>query len=147
MGPAHCSLYLLCSQEKERKTPPSFFPFLLQQGQGLVILFRKPAGWENDDLVSRRTILLTFGCSFFYRTKSKVKKMVCVCVCLCVCVLYVCSIVSDSLGPHELWTAVSYVHGIFQARILEWVAISYSRGSCQIAAKVPGFSQTLEGMC
>ena len=84
MGPAHFSLYLLCSQEKERKTPPSFFPFLLQQGQGLVILFRKPAGWEDDDLVSQRTILLTFGCSFFYRTKSKVKKMVCVCV---VCVL------------------------------------------------------------
>ena len=23
----------------------------------------------------------------------------------------------------------SFVHGIFQARILEWVAISYSRGS------------------
>lgn len=44
MGPAHCSFYLLCSQEKERKTPPSFFPVSLQQGQGLVILFRKPAG-------------------------------------------------------------------------------------------------------
>ena len=40
-----------------------------------------------------------------------------------------CSVVSDSLTP---WTAAcqgSFVHGIFQARILEWVAISYSRGS------------------
>ena len=29
-----------------------------------------------------------------------------------------------------LWTGPS-VHGIFQARILEWVAISFSRGSSQ----------------
>ena len=27
------------------------------------------------------------------------------------------------------WTVASSVHGIFQARILEWVAISFSRGS------------------
>ena len=35
-----------------------------------------------------------------------------------------CSVVSDSVAP---WTIV--VHGIFQARILQWVAISFSRGS------------------
>ena len=34
------------------------------------------------------------------------------------------SVVSNLLEPHGL-----SVHGIFQARILEWVAISYSRGS------------------
>ena len=39
--------------------------------------------------------------------------------------LFSCSLVSDSLRPHGLQ------HGIFQARILEWVAISYSRGSPQ----------------
>ena len=32
-------------------------------------------------------------------------------------------VVSDSLGPH--------VHGILQARILEWVAFPFSRGSSQ----------------
>ena len=44
--------------------------------------------------------------------------LLCACVCVCVCV---CShsVVSDSLP----------VHGIFQARILGWIAISYSRGS------------------
>ena len=36
---------------------------------------------------------------------------------------------SDSLQPHELQPARLLVHGIFQARILEWVAISFSRGS------------------
>ena len=30
--------------------------------------------------------------------------------------------------PMDCSPTVSSVHGIFQARILEWVAISYSRG-------------------
>ena len=33
-----------------------------------------------------------------------------------------CSVVSESLWPHGLYT----VHGIVQARILEWVAIPFS---------------------
>ena len=42
----------------------------------------------------------------------------------------VCSVVSDSLRPHGPYTpSGSSVHEIFQARILEWVAISSSRGS------------------
>ena len=53
----------------------------------------------------------------------------------------VCSLVSDSLWLHGLqsdrllcpWSLLqltgSSVDGIFQTRILEWVAISYSRGS------------------
>ena len=36
-----------------------------------------------------------------------------------------CLIVSDSLRPH------GRVHGILQARILEWVAFPFSRGSSQ----------------
>ena len=47
-------------------------------------------------------------------------------VCVCVCV---CSLGSDSLRPQGLWQPGSSVHGISQARILEWVAISFSRGS------------------
>ena len=39
----------------------------------------------------------------------------------------VCSIMSNSLQLHGL--PGSSVYGIFQARILEWVATSYSRGS------------------
>ena len=37
------------------------------------------------------------------------------------------SVVSDSLRPHGLTR--SSIHGIFQARVLEWAAISFSRGS------------------
>ena len=50
-----------------------------------------------------------------------------VCVRVCVCTpfyLTLCNIINCSLP-------VSSVHGIFQARIMVWVAISYSRGSSQ----------------
>ena len=41
-------------------------------------------------------------------------------------------LVSDSLRPHGLYSAPgSSVHGILQARILEWVAILSCRGSSQ----------------
>ena len=49
--------------------------------------------------------------------------------CVHVCVLSL-SVISDSLWPHEPpGPPGCSVHGIFQARRLEWVAISYSR--CQ----------------
>ena len=40
-----------------------------------------------------------------------------------------CSVISDSCDPMDYSLPGSSVHGIFQARILEWVAISFSRGS------------------
>ena len=44
--------------------------------------------------------------------------------------VYVCSVIPDFLWP--LWSPIgSSVHGIFQAQIPEWVAISSSRGSSQ----------------
>ena len=39
------------------------------------------------------------------------------------------SVVSNSLWPHGLSLLCSSIHGIFQAKVLEWVAISFSRGS------------------
>ena len=41
----------------------------------------------------------------------------------------VCSVMSDSLQHHGLWPVSCSAHAIFQARILGWVSISYSRGS------------------
>ena len=40
-----------------------------------------------------------------------------------------CSVVSDSLRPHDCSSPGSSVHGILQVRILEWVAIPFSRRS------------------
>ena len=52
---------------------------------------------------------------------------VCVCVCVCVCVrARSCLTLPD---PMNCSAPGSTVHGVVQARILEWVAISSSRGS------------------
>ena len=55
-----------------------------------------------------------YGCQSWKR-KLKVKSLSCV--------------VSDSLRPVDCSPPTSSIHGILQARILEWVAISFSRGS------------------
>ena len=73
----------------------------------------------------------------------------------------VCSVVQLCLTLQPVDCSPVIVHGIFQARILEWVAISYSRGSSQprdgtpvscvscirggfFTTGPPGKSQTLE---
>ena len=49
--------------------------------------------------------------------------------CVCVCsVVQLCPTLCD---PIDCSPPGSTVHGIFQARILEWVSISYSKGSFQ----------------
>ena len=45
---------------------------------------------------------------------------------MCVCVCVSCSVVSDSLWPHGLQPTRLLCPWILQARILEWVAISFS---------------------
>ena len=44
---------------------------------------------------------------------------------------YVCSAVFQLCVPMDCSLLGTFVHGIFQARTLEWVAISFSRGSSQ----------------
>ena len=53
---------------------------------------------------------------------------------MCRVFVYVCLclVVSSSLQLHGLYPPDSSVYGIFHARILEWVAISYSRGSSKL---------------
>ena len=68
---------------------------------------------ENDSSTTKLTSMEYYGlCG-------------CVRVCACVCVCY-CSVMSD---PMDCSPPGSSVHGILQARILEWVAIPFSRGS------------------
>ena len=53
-------------------------------------------------------------------------KNVCVCVCVCVCVAQSCLTLCN---PMDCSLPVSSVHGILQARILEWVDMPSSRES------------------
>ena len=55
-------------------------------------------------------------------------KLTHVSVCVCVCVTQLCLTLCDSM---DCSPPGSSVHGILQARIPEWVAISFSRGSSQ----------------
>ena len=55
------------------------------------------------------------------------------CSCLSVC-MHACSVAQSCLtlcNPMGCRPSGSSVHGIFQARIVQWVAISYSKGSSQ----------------
>ena len=67
------------------------------------------------------------SCNFFILSGGISHVSVCVCVCVCVC------LVSQSCltlcNPMDCRQPSSSVHGILQARTLEWVAISFSRGS------------------
>ena len=53
----------------------------------------------------------------------------CVCVCVCVCVYSDAQSCPTFCEPMDCTPPGSSVHGILQARMLEWVAISFSRGS------------------
>ena len=58
---------------------------------------------------------------------------------------HVCSValgMSNSLQLYGLYLPGSCVHGIFQARVLEWVAISLSRGSFRPKDQIHIFSMS-----
>ena len=72
--------------------------------------------------------------SYYYLHTVRVRRCVCACVCVCVsaCVRMCSQLLSPiwlSCNPMDWSLLGSSVHGIFQARILELVAISFSRGS------------------
>ena len=53
---------------------------------------------------------------------------VCVCVCVCVCVrAHARSVVTDALQPHELQPTRLHCPWNFPGKILEWVAMAFSR--------------------
>ena len=57
------------------------------------------------------------------RVISNFKMYMCVCVCVCVLVAQSCLTLCD---PMDCSPPGSFVHGILQAKLLEWVAISFS---------------------
>ena len=82
---------------------------------GLLVLYQEPAFvcWTPSSVMTHSES----GPDWFWRG---------VCVCVCVCMLSRVQLFCD---PVDCSPPVSFVYGIFQARILEWVAISFSRGS------------------
>ena len=64
---------------------------------------------------------------------------------------YVCVLVAKSCltlcDPMDCGPPGSSVHGILQARILEWVAISFSRGSSQLRDQIPAQGSNPQVSC
>ena len=52
-----------------------------------------------------------------------------ICVCVCVRAHAVTQLCPTLWDPMDCSLPVSFCHGIFQARVLEWIAISSSRAS------------------
>ena len=107
--------------------------------EGLAIFLCRVCQWEE------KSVSGSFGVAVFTGalriTQGKVsqvvklgarepKKDVCVCVCVCVCVFSTqsCPTLCD---PMDCNPPGSSVHGILQERILERIAIPFSRGSSQ----------------
>ena len=67
--------------------------------------------------------------SAIQQSDSVIHICMCVCVCVCVCVFHVLSVAQSCptvCDPVDCSLPGFSVHGVFQARILEWVAISFS---------------------
>ena len=120
--------------------------------QGQFVSFSVPSYvswcWVYESLRLRRTSywdiknLETLHYLFTFRGRNDANT-VCVCVCVCVSMcLCVCVSVHAQSCP-TLWDLIDHslpgssVHGIFHARILKWVAISYSRESSQPKDQTP----------
>ena len=87
-------------------------------------------------LSSRATLYSRHGCSHFLLPGHRGKMWMCVCVCVCVCVWR--QLHSTHWDLMDCSPPGSSVQGIFLKRILEWVAISSSRGSSN-----PGIEATI----
>ena len=68
-------------------------------------------------------------------SRSGIAGSLCVCVCMCVLVAQLCPTLCD---PMDCSPPGSFIHGILQARILEWVAMPSSRGDLPDPEIKPG---------
>ena len=107
---------------------PSIFPSINVFSSESALLVRSPKYWSFSICPSREySGLISFRIDWLIFLQSKGPSD----VFLSITIRKHCkSILCDSLQPHGLYSPPgSSLHGILQARILEWVAIFFSRGS------------------
>ena len=111
------------------------FPLFMERREKIPLLlseFRGVAGRQRGDILEEKGLQLLplKPLADFQAVKQEkpCKKQHLFKVRLCVLVAPLCLTFCD---PMDCSPQGSSVHGIFQARILEWVAISFSRGSSQ----------------
>ena len=96
------------------------------------VVMPTPCWWRRKSML-RLAVIVFSPTVISSRSLNLVCQVTCVCVCVCarVCVRICapaqpCPTLCD---PMDCSPPGSSVHGIFQSRILEWVAISFSKGS------------------
>ena len=106
---------------------PSVHLALLQGPSSPHLLKALPVTLAPSAHHSRELQVKCVSCSVVYMGS------VCVCVCVCVSVSVSVLVIQLCLTLCDLMDCLpgSSVHGILQTRILEWVAIPFSRGSSQ----------------
>ena len=132
----------------------SFFFFYKRESREVSFLFgperiqQEMAGFEprrgtSPDIESSSTLILDFLGSRTLRNKLWcfirpsfcrfycVCVFQCVCVCVCLCQFSTHLTLCHPMGWNPPGFSILNSHGILQARILEWVAIPFSRGSSQ----------------
>ena len=75
--------------------------------------------------------VIALHCSGSFCCRTSESAMVCVCMCVCVHVHVHAQLCPTLCSPMDCSPQDSSVHRISQARILDWVAISYTKGSSQ----------------
>ena len=102
---------------------------------GVCMSFQKVIRWLVSFIPS---LILFYACSKLHLVRSHTcgagnwysAEYMTLCVCVCVCVL-VTHLRPALCSPMDCSSPGSSIHGITQARILEWVATPFSRGSSQ----------------
>ena len=110
--------------------------------------YQHPLGWATQEFKGFRACFVLYIINLSIRNPKKIYIMhtniiyISTIYCITYYILYnmiyimyiiyvcVCTLSRVQLWPQRLYSRLgSSVHGIFQARIMEWVVISYSRGS------------------
>ena len=91
---------------------------------------KHPYWWRKPEYVTPKYVSLTYWFELNSTKKEqKQKKFSLPSSFLSKALLFCCQLCPTLCDPMDCSPPGSSVHGIFQARILEWAAISYSRGS------------------